>query len=688
MKKKASAKPKLLIMASWRARSEPNSPLLRFVRDHATQLKEFEIHATEGTYHSILATGLYTKNDVNWHRAGPEGGVVELAAMVARKDCEVFIFLSDPKDRESDVPENRALQRLCKELKVRLINTLAGAEQWALYEATMLLDEWRRKKNKAKKMVPAKWKEGHPNVDERGEPLYPAFTEQTLSLISHDGKKEDMVLFVNKHHDFLSQFHRILTTGTTGYLLKLLFADEGHQRGILRDARRNVEAARFRRLEEDVWVLRLFFCNKTRRAQLAEKALLRFRSDYKRIEERLEAKEKSWTLSSRPKLTTDQRFVNRIFPLASGPQGGDVLIASEVLNNKCHAVVFFQDPGTAQPHDPDIRLFERTCQFWSREDRSKQTNQTSIGDSVRQSYATCVSDPRSADEWASHMKRIVAAVSTTAPLAHRLRRKFRLRDVVIVDVDSDSENTELGKALARACAGYLHRRILATAQERELTRIGIGHGWTIMRVLEELKEMRMSGLLRPVALPNTVVWSTLVGNLTVVFTNRESAVIANEFQKYYGGDVEAFQASGFVDRKSIEKTLPSDDQTLIKTLSSAELIIVSAAPWNSKATLVRETLLSRALFPAYKKAVGTMSVLFLREDGSEVLFKYSAVGLGHEGFASAARRGAVILVCGGAQRRKVALAALKGKLVSVLVTTNKTAEALLRGGKSSDFGKF
>src|SRR2546430_3974279 len=92
MKSAQSGSPKLLIMASRGARWDPSSPLLRFIRDHVSILKRFEIHATKGTYHSILSTGLYQKENVITHRAGPEGGVVEMATLVAHKNCEVLIF--------------------------------------------------------------------------------------------------------------------------------------------------------------------------------------------------------------------------------------------------------------------------------------------------------------------------------------------------------------------------------------------------------------------------------------------------------------------------------------------------------------------------------------------------------------------------------------------------------------------
>ena len=47
--------------------------------------------------------------------------------------------------------------------------------------------------------------------------------------------------------------------------------------------------------------------------------------------------------------------------LLSGPEGGDAQIAARVATGGVDAVVFFVDPLSAQPHDPDIRALLRVC---------------------------------------------------------------------------------------------------------------------------------------------------------------------------------------------------------------------------------------------------------------------------------------------------------------------------------------
>lgn len=45
----------------------------------------------------------------------------------------------------------------------------------------------------------------------------------------------------------------------------------------------------------------------------------------------------------------------------SGPLGGDQQIGGRVAENRILAVVFFRDPLTAQPHEPDVSALMRIC---------------------------------------------------------------------------------------------------------------------------------------------------------------------------------------------------------------------------------------------------------------------------------------------------------------------------------------
>ncbi|WP_408006510.1 methylglyoxal synthase [Pseudalkalibacillus sp. A8] len=48
----------------------------------------------------------------------------------------------------------------------------------------------------------------------------------------------------------------------------------------------------------------------------------------------------------------------------SGPLGGDQQIGAMIADNRMDLVIFFKDPLTAQPHEPDIAALIRLCDVY------------------------------------------------------------------------------------------------------------------------------------------------------------------------------------------------------------------------------------------------------------------------------------------------------------------------------------
>ncbi|WP_080845473.1 methylglyoxal synthase [Cytobacillus gottheilii] len=67
--------------------------------------------------------------------------------------------------------------------------------------------------------------------------------------------------------------------------------------------------------------------------------------------------------------TTGQRIMDEtglnVHRFQSGPLGGDQEIGAMIANNKMDMVLFFRDPLTAQPHEPDVTALLRLCDVYA-----------------------------------------------------------------------------------------------------------------------------------------------------------------------------------------------------------------------------------------------------------------------------------------------------------------------------------
>ncbi|ALS78399.1 methylglyoxal synthase [Planococcus kocurii] len=67
--------------------------------------------------------------------------------------------------------------------------------------------------------------------------------------------------------------------------------------------------------------------------------------------------------------TTGQRVIDEtdlsVIRFQSGPLGGDQQIGAMIAQNEMDMIIFFRDPLTAQPHEPDVTALIRLCDVYS-----------------------------------------------------------------------------------------------------------------------------------------------------------------------------------------------------------------------------------------------------------------------------------------------------------------------------------
>ena len=368
-------------------------------------------------------------------------------------------------------------------------------------------------------------------------------------------------------------------------------------------------------------------------------------------------------------------LADRIVLANSGPEGGDVQIAHEILSQRCHVVIFLHDPLTAHPHDSDISLLRRTCQL--------------PGISV-----ILLSDLQSAETWVES-----ASSPPKQTLAERVRNRFKLKEVLVIPEDmvdeplkcltnipseeqgwgrSDEDWSRHKKAwegltfkLCGVAARYVDVILRQEREEKIWIAANLGRTMNILATaIEEMKPLPIWGL--------TV--KAMIGIPGVVRSKYSANTIAERIAKAYRGKSSLSEYEFFT--TGADPLSPAQHQELLRT----RIVLTSIGPipkngaYSKEVDLVQDRVVDQKVINLAVRngAVGAIGGILINEHGQEVLTRYRPVGLQYSDLAKIAKRGQVVLVVGGDERRYPAIkAALRAGLCSVLITEPETAQELL-----------
>ena len=70
-----------------------------------------------------------------------------------------------------------------------------------------------------------------------------------------------------------------------------------------------------------------------------------------------------WGTGTTARMITEQAGLS-VKGYNSGPLGGDQQVGAKIVEGQIDMVIFFSDPLTAQPHDPDVKALLRIAQVY------------------------------------------------------------------------------------------------------------------------------------------------------------------------------------------------------------------------------------------------------------------------------------------------------------------------------------
>ncbi len=253
-----------------------------------------------------------------------------------------------------------------------------------------------------------------------------------------------------------------------------------------------------------------------------------------------------------------------------------------------------------------------------------------------------------------------------ADLEQELEAQYRLDEAIVVPISDYDDTLQIVRDLGAATADYLVRCL------RGDEILGLSWGTTLLATVDALPAKNW---------PNLQVVQ-LLGGLGSPEAETHGTDLARRTASAFGARLHLLPAPGVVASKAVRDALLSDPQ-ISDTLALAACLDVAlvgiGAPTPNSVVMRAGTILSPAELEQLKRqgAVGDIALRFFDENGQPIdkAMNDRIVGITLDELRRTER---VIGVAGGRGKFEVIRGALRGKLITTLITDNVTAQKLIQ----------
>lgn len=319
-------------------------------------------------------------------------------------------------------------------------------------------------------------------------------------------------------------------------------------------------------------------------------------------------------------------------------------------------------PRTRDPID--IRLMSKISSMYY----DREMNQQEIANRLQLSRPKVSRMLKQAREQGIVQINIVTPNGNFVELEHALEKKFGLKEVILVESDSEMPSDIVKRQIGSAAANYLNR----TAQEGEL--IGVTWGTTLQAMVDSIQPKPVNDLHIVQAL----------GGVGPPEAKAHAADISRRLSQLLNAKLTLIPAPGIVGSIQAKEVLMEDTQVknALSLLPKINTLYVGIGALDTNPVLKNSNdeisgVLRQELFDS--DAIGDIALRFFGPDGNEAdtSLKDLVIGVSPEQMMQI---NTVVGIAGGPGKSKVIHGALTGRNVNVLISDSMTAEKVLEMG--------